>query len=338
MITDDLVFDEEFVPRDIKHRNAEGNELSRALEPIQEDRPPEKVAFVFGPSGSGKTCVTKYILRKFGEEIPRMDTRYINCWDHFSRFSILQEVLSGFSTTADIHRQSTPTDELLRQVKGYEGDGYAVVLDEVDQLDDYKILYDLYGVQNLSIILIANEEEEFFGGLDDRTNSRFRNGRRIYMEKYSIDALTDILADRAKAGLAGDSVSRAELEFIADVAAGDARQGIQNLYQAAREAETKGEDEITPELVREVAPDVEEAIRRSNESRLREHQQVVLNILKDHGEMEPGELYNLYENRVDNPKTNRTVRNYLQKMAHYDLVIAEGEKRARTYRAQESAD
>ena len=43
-------------------------------------------------------------------------------------------------------------------------------------------------------------------------------------------------------------------------------------------------------------------------------------------------LYDAYRDRVDDPKTNRTVRNYLTKMTQYDLIVAEGTSRDRTYR------
>jgi len=55
-------------------------------------------------------------------------------------------------------------------------------------------------------------------------------------------------------------------------------------------------------------------------------------VIADAGEIEPGDLYEEYERRVDEPKTNRTLRNYLTKMVHYDLVEAVGKRRGRTYR------
>lgn len=40
-----------------------------------------------------------------------------------------------------------------------------------------------------------------------------------------------------------------------------------------------------------------------------------------------------YRERADDPKTERTVRNHLQKLEHYNLITAEGENRGRMYRA-----
>ena len=61
------------------------------------------------------------------------------------------------------------------------------------------------------------------------------------------------------------------------------------------------------------------------------HQRVVYEIVKEHGEIRPRELYEEYRERVDNSKTKRTVRNYLRKMTQYDLIVAKGTSRDRTY-------
>jgi hypothetical protein len=43
-------------------------------------------------------------------------------------------------------------------------------------------------------------------------------------------------------------------------------------------------------------------------------------------------LYERYCEEVDEPKTKRTMRNYLTKMCQYNLIVADGENRGRTYR------
>ncbi|MDY7083192.1 MAG: hypothetical protein SXQ77_12500 [Halobacteria archaeon] len=48
--------------------------------------------------------------------------------------------------------------------------------------------------------------------------------------------------------------------------------------------------------------------------------------------MSPGELYEKYRQESDNPVTKRTVRNYINKMDHYNLVESAGNRRGRTYR------
>lgn len=51
-----------------------------------------------------------------------------------------------------------------------------------------------------------------------------------------------------------------------------------------------------------------------------------------HGEIAPGDLYQEYRDRVDDPKADRTIRNYLNKLEQYNLITAEGTTRDRIYR------
>ena len=53
-------------------------------------------------------------------------------------------------------------------------------------------------------------------------------------------------------------------------------------------------------------------------------------------EIGPGDLCQEYRNRVENPKSDRTVRNSLKKMKRYNLVTAEGSTQDRLYRCVES--
>jgi len=331
MIRDGRVLREEHVPIEVPHRNAEKNDLSRSFQPIERGDPGENATFLFGPSGTGKTCLSQVILRQLKEEIPEVKTQYINCWSDYTRFRALYEVLDGFSSTVDIHRRSTPMDELLHRVNEYDGPPYVVVLDEVDQLEDKEVLYDLYMVPNISIVLIANKEEELFAQLEDRLTSRLHGGRRIYLERYHIDQLVDILEGRVQYALEGTPISNDQLEKIADAAAGDARRGLAILRNAAHEATHRGLSEITGEVVEDALPVALEDLQRKTVEMLQEHQQILFEIIEEAGDISPNELYQQYENRVNNPRTDRTVRNYLKKMQHYNLIEAKGRKQNRTY-------
>jgi Cdc6-like AAA superfamily ATPase len=332
MIRDGRILREEHVPIEVPHRNAEKNELSRSFRPIERGEPGEKATFVFGPSGTGKTCLSRVVLRQLEDEVPETQTKYINCWNNYSRFRTLYEVLDGFSSTVDIHRRSTPTDELLHRVSEYSGPPYVVVLDEVDQLEDKEVLYDLYTVPNISIVLIANKEEELFAQLEDRLTSRLHGSRRIYLERYHIDELVDILEDRVRYALEGEAISRGQLETIADAAAGDARRGLAILRNAAHEATHQGLDEISDEVIETVLPVALEELRQKTVDMLRDHQRALYEIIEQDAGISPNELYRRYEERVDDPRTDRTVRNYLRKMQHYGLIEAHGSSTRSSYR------
>lgn len=331
MIQDARVLQGDFIPQEVVHRDPEVNALSNTLKPIMRGEPAE-TAFLLGPSGAGKTCIAQFAVERLREAVLDIEHQYVNCWQHHSRFKTLYQILDGVGETLDIHRQSTPKDELLTRLREYDGPPYVIVLDEVDQLDDASLLYDLYNTPSVSMVLIANREESLFADLDDRLQSRLHNCRRIHFDKYGIDALVDILRARVNWGLDADVIDTHLLERIADAAAGDARIAIGILRNAARDAEREGHDRISETHVEAAIPATRQEIREDNVETLSPHQRVLYDIIADKGEVTPGELYSAYAEEVTDPKTKRTLRNYLQKMRHYDLIVAEGKNRGRTYR------
>jgi len=74
-------------------------------------------------------------------------------------------------------------------------------------------------------------------------------------------------------------------------------------------------------------------IEQQTISQLIPHQRVLYDIIHEEGKVDPPKLYEKYQSRVDEPKTQRTVRNYLAKLEHYNLIKADGHTKARTYRA-----
>ncbi|RBI59128.1 AAA family ATPase [halophilic archaeon] len=333
MIRDARVLQPQFIPDEVEHRNPEVNRLSDSLRPIMDGQPGE-TSLLLGPSGAGKTCIAKYTVERLRENVLDINTQYVNCWQDYTRFQVLYRILDCIDRTVDIHRRSTPKDELLDRLRTYDGPQFVVILDEVDQLEDKSVLYDLYRMPLLSMILIANREQELFSQLDGRLTSRLQTCVRISFDKYPLDELVSILQARARRGLAENIIGKQELALIADAAAGDARVGISILRNAARRADQEGQTEITTNLVHEAVPEGRDEVRQKTVEQLNPHQRSLYEILQDGGELNPGELYDRYTERVDEPKTKRTIRNYLSKLDHYRLIVADGENRARTYRIQ----
>lgn len=336
MIVDDRVLCEDFVPSEVVHRHDEVTHLSETLSPLLSDRRPE-TAFLFGPTGVGKTCVARYTLDRLCEQLPAVRVSYVNCWQEYTRFRVLYRLLEATGNAFDVHR-STPKDELFERLSQVDDRPIVAILDEVDQLEETAALYDLHRLPHVSLVLIANREEELFASFDDRVRSRLRAGTRVQFDRYGTDELVSILEERAAQGLEPGAVSESQLRTIADAAAGDARVGIGILRSAARRADREGLDSITEDVLEPSIPDARTAIRQETVTNLIEHQRVLYDVIAEAGEIEPGELYAAYERRVDDPKTTRTLRNYLTKMVHYDLIEAVGERSGRTYRIVEGGD
>lgn len=332
MITDARVLQPEFVPRDVVHRNAEVYALSGALEPITRGEPGE-TAFLSGPSGAGKTCIARYAVTQLSEEVLDLKIGYVNCWGERTRFKVLYRVLEAFDNALDIHRQSTPTDALVDRLHDRDGPPAVVILDEVDQLEESTALYDLTRTPGLTLVLIANHENRFYNRLDQRPASRLRSATSVRFDPYGEDALVSILEDRVRWGLRADAVTTEQLAQIADGAAGDARVAIETLRAAARRAQHEHSNHITDTMIEAAVPEAKTELRQKSLDRLNEHQQMLYDIITEQEAVEPQTLYTEYRGRVDDPKSERMLRNYLRKLRQYNLIEAEGQTRGRIYRA-----
>ena len=334
MIVDARPLQPEFVPGDVRHRDGEINALTSSLEPITRGDHADP-AFLHGPSGTGKTCIARYAVELLRERVTDITTQYVNCWENYTRFKILYRVLEGVNSAFDVHRQSTPRDELLDRLRDALNDPYVVILDEVDQLEEKEVLYDLNRTRNLDFVLIANNENEVFAQLDGRVASRLQTAMRIHFDRYSMEELVAILRDRVRWGLHEDAVVDDQLRWIANAAAGDARVAIGTLRAAAQLADERGCAQLTDEVLREAAPEAKAEITRKSLEKLTDDQRVLYDIICDRDGVQPDALYEAYCEQVDDPRTQRTVRNYLEKMRRYNLVETEGRGKARKYRPVE---
>ncbi|MCU4717922.1 Cdc6/Cdc18 family protein [Halapricum hydrolyticum] len=333
MITDARVLQSEFIPREVQHRDAEVNYLSSVLDPITHGQRADP-ALLHGPSGAGKTCIAQFLVEQLRGEVVDLNYQYVNCWEDHSRFKALYRLLDGIGQTVDVHRQSTPKDVLLERLRESENTPYVVILDEVDQLEDKSLLYDLYRIPHLTMILICNDEDGLFVSMDDRLNSRLTDCERIRFRSYHESELVAILSDRVRWGLTDGSIDTSCLELIAANAGGDARIAIGILRRAARKAKGEPVDKITADIIHEETPEAKSEIKQRTVDRLTPHQKILYNIITETGKIAPQQLYSAYCNRAEDPKTKRMVRNYLSKLEHYNLITAEGNTKARIYRTR----
>jgi orc1/cdc6 family replication initiation protein len=336
MIRDARVLRAGFVPREIEHRDAEVNHLSSVLKPIMNGEPAD-TAVVTGPSGAGKTCISKFVTERLREEALDVEATYVNCWRNYTRFRTLYQILDDLGQTIDIHRQSTPHDELVDRLQQYDGPRRVVILDEADQLEDPGVIYDLHSLPQFAIICIANKEEELFGQIDERLVSRLRSSEHVRMDKYHNEQLYDILSARAKWGLNEDVITDNQLYRIADAAAGDARLAIGILRTAAGKADRENHERITDDILLDAAKDARAQIKQKSLDSLTPHQRVVYDIVCDYGPLGPSKIYDRYTDEVDDPRTKRTVRTYLSKMTQYNLLRADGSSRDREYSLVDAA-
>lgn len=337
MIVDERVLQPEFTPKETRHRDGELNHLSSNLRPISEDANSVDPVILYGPTGTGKTCVAKYTLTKLECVAVDVTNIYINCWASYSKYRAAYNILDALGRAIDIHRGSTPHDELTSRLLNYEQSRAVVILDEVDQLHDTSLLYHLYRAPNLSMILIANRERELFQQLEERVASRLRGTPRIHFDKYSTDAIIDILQDRVHWGLEKDVVNVDALKCIADAAAGDARVAISILRNAARHADATSVECITTDIVHQIVSEAKTEVYAKTLDQLKPDQRLIYDLVKEANEISPNKLYERYRESADDPVSDRTIRTYTRKLCDYNLIISDGRGKAKLFRANDTS-
>jgi len=330
MIRDAAVFDDEHLPREIVGRNAQMNEVTDALAPVEDGHRAEN-CFLFGPSGAGKTTVARAAVRELRREVLEVPTAYINCWKDYTRVSVLERAIKELAGVG--MPKSSPARDLIDELQNSIDSPSVIILDEVDQLQDMRLLYDLHSVQGLGWICIANREVDLMARLDERIKSRVSVGYHVQFDRYDVDTVAEILDRRASQGLEPGSIDRETLERIARLVDGDARRGITALRVAARLAATEGLSMIPERLVDEAVSTAEEEVRQKTISKLNRHQRILYECLKEDGPLIQKELHQRYAERHPDPITQRAIRkSHLPKLHHYNLIESEREARGRVYR------
>jgi len=280
------------------------------LEPITNGEPAD-TAIVTGPSGTGKTCISNSSRNDFREEVLDVEAIYVNCWRNYTRFRTLYQILDDLGATIDIHRQSTPHDELVDRLQQHDGPRTVVILDEVDQLEDPSVIYDLHSLPQFALICIANKEEELFSRVDDRLVSRLRSSEHVRMDKYHDEQLYDILSARTKWGSTRtSSPMTSSTESPTPPPATPASQSASSERPPARLVVRT--TSASPTIFFWTPPRMPGAqIKQKSLDSLTPHQRVVYDIVREHGPIGPSEIHERYSEDVDDPRTKRTIRTYL---------------------------
>ncbi|NLV10681.1 Cdc6/Cdc18 family protein [Halomicrobium sp. HM KBTZ05] len=328
MITNAKVFRPEYPPRDLYHREGQLDHLSSVLDPTRVGRPED--VCIFGPSGAGKTTIAKYTLGQLEKEALNLRWAYVNCMADNTPAAVLFEIIRETGLGADLKREGTASSEAVRRLRECD-DHIIVVLDEVGSIDDQPLLA-LWNVPNVSLICITIDEDKWFTELSTKTKSRMQSAETVRMDKYRHTELVDIIDGRVEHGLVGSRLADGVIDYIADLAAGDARHAIALLRQAALHVERNESNQLTKPVVDAVADDAASEIRDRNIRSLGSHHRLLLRIIRDADGIDSGTLHARYEDRAQSPKARSTRRRYLRSLCQSDLIERDGSTQDSRYR------
>jgi len=226
MITDPRVFEDEYLPRELRHREGPVEELSRAFDPALDGARADDV-LIAGPSGVGKTVLARHTLGKL-EAYAAVDHVHIECLGTTTG-EVLRSALREHHAQVDV-ALNTPVDELREQLRDVVDHPYILVLDEADALPDTETLEYVTRVPEVSIVAICHDADRWVARVPS-TVRRSISGP-IELDRYGVDELSSILRARADQGLPRGAVTDKQLRTIADEVASVARFGIQSLRAA----------------------------------------------------------------------------------------------------------
>lgn len=334
VIKDLRVLTEQFIPRRIIHRTGQMEVLRDNLKPIIEEEIPRN-SFVYGQPGTGKTCISQFVVDEL-KAYAAVSSAYVNCWMYPSRFKVLYNILSSFGHSF-MHRKGTPTDELLDILKGkLKNRKCVVVLDEADQLEDDKVLYDLLEIEGVCLVLISNSETIFYNS-DPRVRSRMQSLDRIEFRPYSNSEIADILKDRVEFGLVPDVIDSLQIQKISGLSEGDCRKAINMLRMAAELAEKTNSPKILDGHIEKIIPRTVSFEKNKMVESLNTHQKILYGIIKASKEIPASELYEKFKKtcaeKASEEIVDRTVRKYLEKIENLNLISSSGNGRWTVYKA-----
>ncbi|EMA24626.1 Cdc6/Cdc18 family protein [Haloarcula argentinensis] len=333
MITDARAIRLGEVPQDLHHRDGQINHLSSVLAPDKLTRAED--VCIFGPSGAGKTTVTKYTLQQLEREFLDIDWGYVNCLSDSTTAAAVHKIVRDVGLGADLRRRGSATSEALHRLREHD-ETVVAVLDEVNTLEERAVLA-LYEIPNVAVVCITVDEDEWMANLSEQAKSRLRRAATIRLEKYSYTELVDILNSRVEAGLRNSRVDQEALEYIADLAAGDAREAIAMLRRGAIHVRDGYAEKLTIDVVDETVTEAHEELRAEMIRSLGTHHRLLYRIIDEAGQIDAETLRFRYEERAQNPKSSSTRHRYLKDLQYRDLVEKVGESRDAEYRSLESA-
>lgn len=239
---------EDYQPDEVVGRTDELDAYQTALQPVINGEQPNNI-FLYGKAGVGKTVTTRYLLNHLQADVDRYDDLtlqvvFLNCDGLNSSYQVATHLVNQLR---DEHNHISTTgyplaavyDKLWSELEALNGT-VLVVLDEIDNIHDDSILYQLPRARDndklhdtkLGLIGISNDFE-----FRDRLSSKVKSSlceEELHFPAYDAAELHSILEQRVEVAFQPGVVNDAVVSYCAAIGArdaGDARQSIELLMK-----------------------------------------------------------------------------------------------------------
>ncbi len=304
LFRDSVALDYDYLPKILKFREVEQRHFATCIKPLLASRNGRNL-FVHGAPGIGKTAACRWVLRDLEEETDSVIPIYVNCWKHNSSFKILTDICNQLGIRFIVNKK---TSELFEEVKKIlNKKAVVLVLDEVDKLDDFDLIYMfLEEIYRKSLFLITNYRETL-NKVDERIMSRF-NPEFLEFKSYNAEETKGILQERMKYAFVPGVWDNYAFGLVIKkcVEAQDVRAGLYLMRESGNIAEDKAGRKILLEHVKEAVQKADEFTIKDKDD-LDEDVQVILEIVKSNSGLKMGDLYKKYGGKMSYKSFSRKI-------------------------------
>ena len=258
---------EDYQPEELVGRDQELENYQGALQPVINGEQPNNV-FLYGKTGVGKTVATRYLLNHLQTDVSQYDDLsltvvFLNCDGLNSSYQVATHLVNqlrsehnristtGYPLAAVYDKLWTELDKLSGTV--------LVILDEIDNIQDDSILYQLPRARDndnllntkLGLIGISNNFE-----FRDQLSSKVKSSlceEELHFPAYDAAELHSILEQRVEVAFHPNIVDEAVVNYCSAIGArdaGDARQAIELLMKGGDIARKEEASSVQEEHVK----------------------------------------------------------------------------------------
>jgi cell division control protein 6 len=282
-----------YTPTTIVGRDTEVEKYQTALQPVINGEEPDNI-FIYGKTGVGKTAVTNYLLRELTNSAEQFDVALtilkINCEGSNTSYQAAIRLVNQLRNPQDHLSQAGHAEWKVYEAFWDELDAIGgtilIVLDEIDNIDDDRLLYQLSRARSdnnveqckLGVIGISNDLTYRDQLAAEVTSSL--SEKSVFFPPYNATELEAVLQQRADIAFQEDALNDSVIRLCAAFGAqdaGDARKAISLLRETGDLARNESAERITDSHIRTAQQKLEiEEVVTGIEENLSENEQLVL--------------------------------------------------------------
>ncbi len=332
---DESVFDPEYLPEVLLHRDRQLDSIAANLRPAVKGRSPMHTVCV-GPPATGKTSCVRFVLNELQDF--NVKSVYIRCPIYRTEYNIISRIYE-ISCERLAPQKGVPIPSMLSKISNSLDEPIVVVLDDINFLDvatadsllyNFCKMHEEFAVK-LGLICISTEVR--FVGMLETAGAVFHPDE-IYFPLYDEGEIRDILRWRVERGFYYGAMSDDAFDRIVELTAkhGDLRFGLYILRMAGISAERRASRKVEVEDVENVYEGgLKVFVAKSISALNSDEREVLKTIYLINEDVSSGDLYAIIYNEVKMSYTRfYEILEKLERLRLIDVVMGSKKKRGRT--------